>query len=130
MWVSFSKPYPCLLYTSVVKTPDDRARGPSPKPQEEVTLQTLMTLINQSYRTIIEKLDKQNEELDKQFEERNEMFDKHFAKQNEWFDKLNEKIDSHHEEIIEQFMLLRTDIREDTNTWNADGSKVQKKQEE
>ena len=45
---------------SVVETPDDRARGPTPRPQE-VSLETLMTLISENNRIINEKIDKQNE---------------------------------------------------------------------
>ena len=54
----------------VVETQDDRARGPTPRPQE-VSLHMLMELINEKFdkqsennRLINEKLEKQSEKLD------------------------------------------------------------------
>ena len=79
---------------------------------------------------ISEKLDKQSEIISETFKKQNEIF----REQREGFDKLNKKIDSDHEEIMqhmnEQFTLLRTELREETNTWKAEGSEVQEKQEE
>ena len=91
---------------SVVETPDDRARGPTPKPQEEVTLQTLMVAMsemfekqNEYYRIINEKIDKQNENnriireeisennriIHEKFNKQSEIISETFKKQNEIF---------------------------------------------
>ena len=107
----------------MVETPDDRAREPTPRPQEEVTVQTLMDFLLVKFEEQDENNRLFREELGKQFKKQNEMFDKHFAEQ-------NEILREQKEEIIEQFTVLRTELREDTNTWKAERSEVQEKQEE
>ena len=66
----------------MVETPDDRARGPSPTPQE-VSLQALMALINETF-------DKQNEdnrmireEIRTQISENNRLISEKLDKQSE-----------------------------------------------
>ena len=98
---------------SAVETPDDRVRGPMPKTQEEVSLQTLMTLIVENSRIM-------REEFRTQIGENNRL--------------VSEKLDQNKEEmkqqVAEQIAQICTEIREGTNALKADRSEVQKKQEE
>ena len=108
---------------SVVETPDDRARGPSPTHQE-VNLQTLMALIS-------EKLDKQSEEFRTQIGENSRIIREEISENNRL---VSEKLDQNKEEmkqqVAEQIAQMRSEIREGMNTLKADRSEVQKKQEE
>ena len=101
--------------SSVVESPEDRARGQTSKP-EDVSLQTLMDFIRQCNQLINESSRKQeennkliNEKLDKQKEENSKLISEKLEKQ-------NEKLDQHKEEMkrqsAEQLAQIRSEIRE------------------
>lgn len=130
--------------SSVVESPEDRARGQTSK-LEEGTLQMLMEFIRQqnekqkeNIKLISEESNrKQEENINRKLEESSKLINEELEKQEERSKKqeekqeencrlINEKLDQHKEEITQ----IRSEIRESQQTWERKVDELQKKQDD